>query len=237
MPMPDNNSTVAASTNHSGMTWPSVETLSSWANIAVVALGVAAAIAGVFALYFSSKANASKDAELLRFQNDSKIALASAEARAAEANRMAADAGEGTEKIRQENLKLSLRVEEERKARLEIERALGPRQLLPSERTALLSLLRGIPAPREVTITNLNLPEPEQFADALAAIFREAGWNVERAAGVFSNAPIGLLVITNSTTNQTGVGIQRAFAAIGLKAEGQLNPNQLKPHLIVGVKP
>lgn len=74
--------------NHSGMTLPSLETASFWANIAVVALTVLAAISGIFALYFSNKVGAAKDAALERFKTESATTISLADARAAEANKI-----------------------------------------------------------------------------------------------------------------------------------------------------
>src|SRR5438876_5470420 len=124
---------------------------------------------------------------------------ANAERDAAEAKRTAAEAGAGTEKIRQENLKLSLAVEGERKARLELERALAPRQLLPSERARLVSDLRSAPMPHVVEIVGVNFPEPQRFANILDNVFREAGWTIaEHTAGIFGDPPVGLIISTDT---------------------------------------
>jgi hypothetical protein len=134
------------------MDLPTLEWYSLLSNWAVVIFTVLAALAGIAALHFSSLRDEAKDKQLDEFQKESSVSISQANARAAEANKKAAEAGEGAakavaeqEKLRQENLSLSLRVEAERKARLEIERALAPRQLLLSERMKLIALLRSVP--------------------------------------------------------------------------------------------
>lgn len=82
------------------MTLSSLESASFWANVAVVVLGVLAALAAGFALYFSSRSGGMKDAELERFQNESRTQIATANARVAEANESAG---------RLENANLTLR--------------------------------------------------------------------------------------------------------------------------------
>ncbi len=71
------------------MTLPSLETASFWANVAVVVLTVLAALSGAFALYFSMKVSTVKDVAFDRFKVESATAISLADARAAEANRMA----------------------------------------------------------------------------------------------------------------------------------------------------
>lgn len=100
--------TTAAITNPNGMTLSAIESAKFWADITAVTLAVLTAAAGVFAWYFSSRLAAAKDAELSRFQAESRVAILSAEARAAEANektaqlaKEAANARLETEKIKQ----------------------------------------------------------------------------------------------------------------------------------------
>jgi hypothetical protein len=54
-----------------------------------VGLTAAAALAGVLTWYFSSRLSNAKDAAFDRFKEESKVAVAEATARAAEANRIA----------------------------------------------------------------------------------------------------------------------------------------------------
>jgi hypothetical protein len=75
------------------MDLPFLETASLWFNIAVVALTVLAAIAGVFSLYFSSRLDALKDSDFARFQLESREKIAAANSAPAEANEPAKQYG------------------------------------------------------------------------------------------------------------------------------------------------
>src|SRR4051812_24310686 len=106
------NANPAATTNQRGMTLARLETFKFVADIAAVTLAVLTAAAGVFALYFSSRVSAVKDAELLLFQNESNIKVSAAEARSAEANTKAAEANRIAESFRLDIAKANERAAE-----------------------------------------------------------------------------------------------------------------------------
>lgn len=87
MTTPDESHAIEATiTSQKGMTVDLLETATFWSNVGVVVFGILAAITAAFALYFGGRLGAAKDAELIKFQGESKAAIAAADARAAEAN-------------------------------------------------------------------------------------------------------------------------------------------------------
>ena len=94
-------------TNDIGMSLRFLEWASYLTGVFAVGLTAAAAVAGVLTWYFSSKLANMKDAAFDRFKEESKVAVAEATARAAEANRTA---------------------EEEKLARVKLETRLAPRR-------------------------------------------------------------------------------------------------------------
>jgi chromosome segregation ATPase len=162
----DQSTATATSTNPKEMTLSSLESASFWANVALVLFSLLAATSAMFALYFSTKVGAAKDAELNRFKQQSSAAIANAEARGAEANEKAAEASAGLARSNEEIARLtlesakttertavlSLEVEKESRKRAEAERALlelqqrvKPRSLTTSEYSSLTSALTRSP--------------------------------------------------------------------------------------------
>lgn len=87
MTTPDESRAIEATiAGQRGTTVDFLDTATFWSNVGVVVFGILAAITAAFALYFGGKLGAAKDAELIRFQSESKAAIAAADARAAEAN-------------------------------------------------------------------------------------------------------------------------------------------------------
>lgn len=146
----------AAETNQNGMNLLWLDSAAFWANVAVVVFGALAAIAAVFALYFSLRRDAAKDADLARFQQASKVSIANADARAAEANGKAAAAEEGTARSLAESAAANTRTklleveaasQRERAARaekdlLELRQRLAGRRLSVEQKNKLTSLLK-----------------------------------------------------------------------------------------------
>jgi hypothetical protein len=58
--------------NHKGVNLPFLETASFWTNVAVIVLTILTALALALGLFFSRRLTVAKDAELRRFQDESK---------------------------------------------------------------------------------------------------------------------------------------------------------------------
>lgn len=175
MAAPTTHNQISASTrNQSGMALPELESASFWANVAVVIFTLAAASAGGFALYFSSKASAVRDAELVRFQEESRVSIANADARSAEANEKAAGANERTGKLEVEAGQQRERAAKAEASLLELRQRLAPRQIKGKD---FLKLLEGKPKmPVEIMFLRDD-PEAWGLAMQLRDFLRQATWN------------------------------------------------------------
>lgn len=156
-------------TNQSRMSY--LESASYWAGNFAVGLTAAAALAGILAWIFSSRLATEKDAALKRFQEESKIAIASADARSAEANERAAEAN----KI----------AEGERLARVKLEATLAKRSSLMSQpkQNELAARLAKFKGQRGTIIASPSTQESEWFVRVLAAPLRQAGWDITPLPG------------------------------------------------------
>ena len=239
MASPDSDQIAAAtSANQNGMIQSFLEAVSLWANVSVVALTVLAAIAGVFALYFSSELAARKDTELTRFQAESKAAIAASDARAAEANEKAAGAAAGTARALGEAAaaseragKVELEAERQRERAANAEQELGAlkariadRHLTSDQRRKLITVLSGEPK-GEIEVNCVGpQPEPCAFASEIVDVLKAVGWNVSKfIQGVIpvGGTPVGLAIRVNSKAAPArAAALQKAFAAVGLSAPG-----------------
>jgi hypothetical protein len=176
--------------NQNGMNLPWLESASFWANVAVVVFGVLAAVAAVFALYFSLKRDSAKDAELIKFQQTSRVSIANADARAAEANEKAAAAGEGTAKAlaeaananaRTQLLEVEAAGQKERAATAEkdllaLRQKIAPRRLTAEQKTKLTSALRPFsPAPINLAWAGPGGQESADLASDIIDAITSAG--------------------------------------------------------------
>lgn len=189
----NSNNTDAPKTKQSGMTLPSLETVSFFASVAVVLLTVFAAIAGAFALYFSSRLGAVKDAALERFKTESATTIATAGERAAEANNKAAEANERAKALELEVAKQRERAAKAEKDLLELQQRLAWRSFTTDQQQKLvaeLSRFGGV----NVVVTQLGEVEAGLFAKQLLSILTAARWSVARNfAGSMSPPPYGII--------------------------------------------
>jgi hypothetical protein len=256
------NPNTATTMNQSGMGVTFLDSASFWANIAVVAFGVLAAIAGVFALYFSFRLGAVKDAELERFQTESKVAISLAEARAAEANEKSAGAAEGTARALAnaaeanklaESFRLDIAnaneraasanviAEKERLARLKLEEAVAPRRLVPEQKERFRQLLAKHATPFPVRImvfigTEDGIPFSLDILESLKA----AGWNAEHTGqGTMGGQLRGVSLFVKDTTKPPvhAAVLRQAFKQIGIDAEGVMDPSQPEDQVTIFVAP
>ena len=185
MATPDPKNPKAATTaSQNGMDRTSLQTASSWSNIVVVVLAVLAAIAGVFALntagvvlavlaaiagalalYFSSRLGALKDADFVRFQLESTERIAVANSEAAKANERAAEANR--------------KAEEERLARVELEKAFSPRSA--GDQLSFATKLKPF-AGTQMIVETLADVEVSRLAGQIAFVFQMADWKIVSAS-------------------------------------------------------
>src|SRR5690349_8196343 len=197
----------------------------------ICALLVAVGVAGEFfgnwiAGPIRKRLDAGKDQEIARLNKQAGDAFeqaANAEKDAAEANRIA---------------------EQERLARLKIEQRMADRAITARQREQLLSILntrRG----EHVEVDSLLSEGREALAYALqiAAIFRDAGWDVPSPRGnrSFSRPLSGVLVDSRTDDVYSGelaTVVAKAFMSAGIptsgNAEANINPGSLL--ILVGAK-
>jgi hypothetical protein len=222
------------------MTLSFLEWASFWANVATVTFGVLAAIAAGFALYFSGRLGAAKDAELATFKKTAEASIAMADARAAEANQKAAEATEGSSKAvadaahaqeRTGRLEIEAAAQQERAARAEkdllgLQQRIMPRSLSASQARALSDALENATTKGPVIVVCiLGDAEGLAFASQLQTILRTTGWpgypNRDEVVNqrVYSGTnPVGFGVVVASKASPPphAVSLVKAFAAAGL---------------------
>lgn len=102
--------------------------------------------------------------------------IAIAQANAEQARAQAANALTEQEKLRQENLQLSIKLEEERTARLKIEERLAPRNLTPKQQRIVADKLRPFAGQKLNLIASTDTLEVVNIAKEILSILKEAGW-------------------------------------------------------------
>jgi hypothetical protein len=182
--------------NQSGMTLGWLESASFWSQIATVAFGLLAAGAAVLALYFTLRRDAVKDAELSRYQDASRISIANADEKAAEANLKAAQANE-----RASRLELDAAAQRERAAKaekdlVEVRQTLTDRSLRDDQQKAITEKLKHFPGTRLDVFIYGGSPEIVGTAKLLMTICANAGWTVNAWTATGGGAVKGILLGT-----------------------------------------
>ncbi len=152
-------------------------------------------VSGAGALIFGNRINAKQAEQLQKFDKDltdAKIELgkqqeraASAERDAAEAKTIAGKAGEGTmkalneqERLRHENLSLSIALEDEKLARLKIEEAAAWRRLSKVQKDEIGTRLKSFAGQLAILSYNLNDLEASTFGLDIALALQSGHWTV-----------------------------------------------------------
>jgi len=220
-----------------------LEKLLVWANVVYV-LAVSLAAVGTFAIYrLSATINAAKDKELARFRTESQVQISRAQADAEQAKAQAASAVEGAERLRQENLKLSIKLEEERKARLELEQKLAPRILTAKQAEMIAEHLRKFPSAEVGVTAVMNQDESISYAFQLAAAIRKGNWKIRGGQIVHASfdplVPRGVNVFAQEDDNPALAVLHDAIASAGILVGGIMKTRQRPGSLdvVVGVKP
>ncbi len=222
-----------------------LETASFWFNIATVILGLFAAAAAVFALYFSTRLNAIKDENLERFKRESNERIAFANSESAQANERAAEANKQAADANERAAEANKKAEEEKLARVKIEKQLAPRTLKESDIDEISINLRAFASNfsgRKVIISSYIIDaEGNVFALLINDILFLAG--IETDVQIGRAMPIGLVDIGVKITAPTKDGdfvfklSDEIFARLKTKLLVETNDKYKEVSILVGVKP
>jgi hypothetical protein len=163
--------------------------------------------------------------------------------RAAEAQTQTAQALQEQERLRKQNLELSLQVEKERLARVKIEERLAPRRLTPDQQSQLLHTLRANPKGNiDLFCTSGAGSEPCDFAAEIASILKTAGWTVNKIEeGLIMKNKEGLFLKVHSAESAPEYAglLQNALTAIGFPTGAQEDQNRPEHslQLLINTKP
>jgi hypothetical protein len=153
-------------------------TLSDWYSLfqvlSVVLLFLTFAV-GTGAVLTGIRLNKEQGRKLLLFEEQ----LTTAKTDLAKQQERAALAEAAQEKILQDNLQLSIKLEEERRARLKLQKESEPRRLMGAQKDTLARLLAN--APSKIAIVSKVLDtESSDFADDFDSALRLANWETLR---------------------------------------------------------
>jgi hypothetical protein len=217
------------------MSLSSLETASFWFNVAVVVFTVAAAVAGIFALYFSLKLGALKDQDFDKFKSESATQLSLANARSAEANKI-------SESLRLEvsraNERTAMAQRSAADARLETERLrqkIAWRRLSSEQRAILISSLRGHPD-IEIWVGSVkNDPECNLYWQEIVAALKAAGLKVVAHTAY----AMGTGLTINQPSNPNSNVFKEAFRKAGIPLDDSSGDSERRKFLeiVVGSKP
>jgi hypothetical protein len=221
--------------------WP----LEWWDSIAYWTL-IAGAISGGLAVALTAFSSwiTIKTSAIVQRDADEKIAIArargdeaheqasKADERAAAASAQAEAARLEQDKIRKENLELSISLEKEKSERLKLEGKLASRHLTKEQRRAIISSLNGEPGPIIIAVTKLGDREAGQYADEIIAALKEisAIHLIENFSGTISPPVYGVVVSPMSDSYLT-----RALDAAQIVYSRR--GGSLFPATIIGLKP
>jgi hypothetical protein len=183
-----------------------LESASYWAGVLAVGLTAAAAVAGVLTWYFSSKLANVKDAAFERFKEESKVAVASANEKAAEATARAAEANRIAE--------------EEKLARVKLETRLAPRRLSAESQEAVVNAIKRFTPQSFDILSYADDPESTRLANDIYAILQRAGWLDESSSNSWLFTLITGVVVEFAPSKADTVGLAGNALALALRKEG-----------------
>jgi len=174
------------------MSYELLKSLFDWITVVLLFLTF---VSGAGALIFGNRINVKQAEQLQKFDKDltdAKIEVgkqqeraANAERDVAEAKTIAGKAGEGTmkalkeqEKLRHENLSLSIALEDEKLARLKIEEAAAWRQLSKVQKDEIGTRLKFFAGQLAILSYNLNDLEASTFGLDIALALQSGHWTV-----------------------------------------------------------
>ncbi len=182
---------IAESGNQGGIgMWPSEESASRIYDLANSGLIIGLVI-GVISTALIIWMGKVKEAHLRKYVADTNVRAADAEQRAAEAKITATEAGAGTakalteqERLRHENLALSIKLEDERLARIKIEESVAWRRLTKDQQSEIGTRLRPFSGQVALLQYNVNDLEASAFGSDIASALELAGWGASEPLAI-----------------------------------------------------
>jgi hypothetical protein len=142
--------------------------------------------------------------------------------KAAELEKVAANAKLEQEKLQKANLGTQLALESERKERLELEQKFAWRTLSPESEMTLSSEL-AIAGPSSVNIISLmNDSESGYYASRIAYGFVEGGWKVNLLSATYPGTTISGIVLKKQGNDETEI-VQRVLSESGVGTVQQID--------------
>lgn len=207
-----------------------LETAAYWSKIAAVTGAVLAALGTGFAVYFSSRMVATRDADLERLRGASTQAVAAAEARADQAARDAAAAQAAVAAATERASRIELEASRDRVAPPQAELTAAvpatavPGRMSHEKREAMVSILKRAREPRTVELSWAAQTEPYARARELQSVLVDSGWHVNAAGGVLSASPPTGVSLAASVLSDDALLLQSAFDAGGMRLRIVLEP-------------
>lgn len=196
-----------------------------------VAFTAMAAMAGIAAWYFSGQLSKVKEAKLGTFQQESRLAIASADARAAEANEKASEAAEGTATAlsdaasaneRAGRIELEAAEQRERAAKAErdllaLQEQLAWRVIDDQHATALVTRLSMFAGQSVWLFPIAGNEEISRLSQQLAAILKKAGLIVKVTPGtLFGPAKSGFSFVVGEDRMALADSLSHGLAEAGV---------------------
>jgi hypothetical protein len=145
-----------------------------------IAAAVLAAILGVLAVHFGTRASASKDAAAARIQQESRQAIAAAEVRASDAAALDRGASEHVVALEAQVQEQRERADAAARELRALQARVAPRSLSDQQITRLVEELKPFTG-THVDVVELIDPEVAPFSDQLHQAFTSSGWTVSRS--------------------------------------------------------
>ena len=147
-----------------------------------LAFGGFVAVVAIIGWVFSWKAGTLKEAELNRFKLESKVSIANADSKAAEANRIAAKANERAASLEKEAADARLELEKLKEKQAEW-------SLSDEQRTILFTRLNAATKGKiDISYTVAEAERAAKFAKVLEGIFKESGYDLFPEIGMFGSS-------------------------------------------------
>jgi hypothetical protein len=215
-----------------------LETVTYWSKVAAVTFALLAALGTGFAMYFSSRMVAAKDADLERVRTASNVAIAAAEEKAARAIEATAAAQAAAAEASERAAHLELEVTRDRRAppQTELGVAAVPTstaagRLTHEQREAMVSILKRVRAPRTVELGWAAQTEPYALARELRSVLQDGGWVVRPTGGVLSASPPTGVSLATSVLSDDALLLQSAFDAAGIRLRIVLEAGEAEDQL------
>lgn len=230
------------------MILPDLESSSFWANVAVVVFTLLGASAGGFVLYFSSMLSAAKDAELELFQNESRVAIAKADARSAETTEKAESFRLDIASANERAVTANRIAEGERLARVKIEERLANRTLTDAQVAVMVDKLKVFTGQEFEITAYWDHKESLAIANRTYSTLLLAGWKFIKpengsflmggVSGVFVYPHPDADELTKKAAASLVSGLSHEGIAAEIKWQNAINnPKHNKIHINVGTKP